>query len=138
MQRNGCSGCHNEKAWEIVEFDHNTSSFPLLGKHSQVKCSECHRTASGIQLFSSLDTECQSCHADIHGGQFSKGGRTECQACHTPFDWKKTTFDHEKTGFPLTGAHRNVQCSECHRAESTEKGQIVIYKTGKTKCSDCH
>jgi hypothetical protein len=42
------------------------------------------------------------------------GGMTRCSACHTPDDWKKVTFSHERTGFPLTGRHQVVTCQACH------------------------
>jgi len=40
-----CAECHNEKSFfDIPEdrFDHNLTDFPLVGKHRQVECKECH------------------------------------------------------------------------------------------------
>jgi hypothetical protein len=42
------------------------------------------------------------------------GGETRCAACHTAEDWKKVSFSHERTGFPLTGRHQVVTCQACH------------------------
>lgn len=44
-----------------------------------------------------------------------------CSACHTPEGWRiqgagggEGGFDHARTGFPLSGRHRQVGCTECH------------------------
>lgn len=43
-----------------------------------------------------------------------------CSACHTPEGWRiqgaggEGGFDHRRTGFPLSGRHRVVGCTECH------------------------
>lgn len=45
----------------------------------------------------------------------------DCSACHTPDSWslsdragKSGGFDHDRTGFPLTGEHDKVLCTACH------------------------
>jgi hypothetical protein len=39
---------------------------------------------------------------------------TECAACHKTSAWEHVTFAHDKTGFPLKGAHAKLPCGECH------------------------
>ena len=41
-------------------------------------------------------------------------GDTRCSACHIAESWKKVTFAHDRTGFPLTGRHQEVTCAACH------------------------
>jgi hypothetical protein len=41
-------------------------------------------------------------------------GNTPCAQCHTPDSWKTVSFDHDRTGFRLTGAHRGAACQGCH------------------------
>ena len=45
-----------ETDWEAVEFDHATmTGFPLLGKHAQARCEDCHIEASDqVKLSASL------------------------------------------------------------------------------------
>jgi hypothetical protein len=45
--------------------------------------------------------------------------------------WIPATFDHSKTTFPLTGAHLNVLCAQCH-ATNQYAGQLP------TVCYNCH
>jgi len=59
----------------------------------------------------------------------------DCSACHTPDSWKRlnassrgASFDHSKTGFPLTGRHTAVPCAGCHGAERQVTRQ----------CAGCH
>lgn len=38
-----CASCHGVTAWRPVErFQHDKTRFPLVGKHAQVKCDDCH------------------------------------------------------------------------------------------------
>jgi hypothetical protein len=45
---------------------------------------------------------------------------TRCEQCHTTAAWEKATFDHEKTGFPLRGAHAGASCKSCHAGDLSE------------------
>jgi hypothetical protein len=58
------------------------------------------------------------------------GFPTTCQTCHTTVQWKGATFDHNKTPFPLTGAHTAVQCAQCH-----VNNKFVGLSTD---CASCH
>ncbi len=39
---------------------------------------------------------------------------TDCSVCHEETGWKRVTFSHEQTGFPLRGRHRPLSCRSCH------------------------
>ena len=60
--------------------------------------------------------------------------KMDCSACHTPDGWELSAkagasgFDHDKTGFPLRGAHNQTTCSGCHTSTS---------KPAST-CDGCH
>ena len=49
--------------------------------------------------------------------------------CHTTTDWLGATFDHQTTGFQLTGAHSSLDCASCHSTG---------YKGTPTDCYSCH
>ena len=42
------------------------------------------------------------------------GFPTDCTLCHTTTNWTASTFNHNTTSFPLTGAHTTVACASCH------------------------
>jgi hypothetical protein len=119
-----CSACHKPSDWKDATFDHNFSAFKLEGEHAEVKCEKCHVN----NVFKGTPTDCFSCHQkdDEHKGQFG----TDCSACHTPRSWDGATFDHNRSNFPLTGAHVNVACENCHK-----NGQ---FKGLDTTCLACH
>jgi len=123
-----CENCHAETVWqEAPFFDHSLTTFPLLGDHQNQECEACHATAEFV------DTEqaCSNCHDDDdpHNGRF---GDT-CSSCHNPVAWDLWLFDHDtQTQFVLNGAHREVQCNDCHRSTLG-----VMHRTG-TQCGDCH
>jgi hypothetical protein len=123
-----CRNCHSEFAWSTdVYFDHGLTAFPLLGKHADVACEDCHET----QVFRDADVACVSCHRtdDPHEGRYVE----DCALCHNPVSWDEWRFDHNaSTDFPLEGAHVEVACDDCHR-QSLE----AIRKIG-SQCGDCH
>lgn len=125
-----CGACHTEKSWkEMAKFDHDKTAFPLLGKHDDIKCDACHKSAN----YKEAPKECVACHRkdDKHEGTLGD----KCGACHGEKDWKTTTgrFDHAKSKFPLTGGHAaaKVKCADCHR-------DIRSYRKTPSDCFSCH
>ncbi|MBZ0114250.1 MAG: hypothetical protein K8J08_17440 [Thermoanaerobaculia bacterium] len=152
-----CERCHIEhhgREFELVwwgeegmeAFDHSRTGYPLEAGHSAVDCRSCHQStnipdpaplrAESIGLertFLGLDVGCASCHADPHGRQFED---TTCATCHEAKAWKPANrFDHRRTEFPLTGLHREVSCSDCHRVTD----EPIVYRgLAAESCSNCH
>jgi predicted CXXCH cytochrome family protein len=52
-----CLNCHDGKD-SMVNFDHNTTSFPLDGPHAQVSCAGCHKRPN----FKDIPIQCDHCH----------------------------------------------------------------------------
>ncbi len=152
-----CSTCHNETAWTKAPlFDHRKTDFPLTGKHRSVSCEKCHeavadtntafrlfpspvRASSFMKLNGIAHGTCEDCHKDVHEGKFGK----RCESCHSTENWEKVQNKvskgrefHEKTRFPLRGAHGRVECTSCH---GPFPGQPAKFKGLKfEKCTDCH
>ncbi len=122
-----CEDCHGEAGWrKITSFDHDITRFPLIGRHVVVPCEECHRSLT----YKGAPLACSACHRDQH-----HEGRlgTDCALCHNPNSWKLWRFDHDKqTHYPLTGAHRGLDCHACHVTKNVTK--IVTPKD----CYACH
>ncbi|OGU68052.1 MAG: cytochrome C [Stygiobacter sp. RIFOXYC12_FULL_38_8] len=136
-----CESCHTTEKWKSVTFDHNTTKFLLLGNHQKQSCNKCHvRNEIGNRLIISFKrkTECLECHNDVHAGQFTKNGIELCRSCHQFNNWKPELFDHNKTSFPLDGAHSKVSCNRCHKQVVDEKGKYIKYKFGEVRCALCH
>lgn len=119
-----CAVCHSPNGWEPATFNHDLSAFKLEGKHADVSCESCHQN----NIFKGTPQDCYSCHQkdDEHNGQFG----TDCAACHDSSDWDNATFDHTRSNFPLTGAHINVACENCH--------QNGVFKGAPSTCISCH
>jgi Cytochrome c7 and related cytochrome c len=122
-----CEQCHSEVAWRrTTPFDHELTRFPLIGKHAAVACEGCHRSPD----FKSTPLNCAGCHRDKH-----HEGRlgTNCGLCHNSVAWKKWRFDHDaQTKYPLTGAHRGLNCDACHVTRN------VSSVVAPTDCYSCH
>jgi len=154
-----CTECHGQTVWEeLVGFDHDQTRFRLTGRHRQVSCSWCHEPAPGTDgvaqtQYSKLSFQsCTACHDDVHDGAMGGG----CSTCHSTAGWVlrdrsefETRFDHESTGYSLTGAHQNLTCDRCHDPGIAVRDGISIAfvsriqgnaypKPGAETCSSCH
>lgn len=132
-----CVACHVEHAgidgelrpFDLARFNHRTdTAFQLDGLHAPLTktCAACHATRS----FLAAPSACASCHADVHKGSLGSA----CETCHTasvPFADVRTTFDHSRTAFPLTGAHGAAGCATCH-TNGTYTGVAFA------SCTSCH
>jgi len=123
-----CEQCHADTAWLMpIRFDHGLASFPLLGKHSSLACTDCHASTA----FHDAGAACSECHVaqDPHQGTFTN----TCATCHNPTGWDAWRFDHDRqTQFALTGAHRDVGCAACHRRP------LDAMSAAPDDCVSCH
>lgn len=139
-----CESCHGVDGWKpAARFKHESSAYPLTGKHATVACDACHRAsrlalpldAAGkrLALWKPLaHGECSDCHADPHRGQLGAG----CAKCHVTDDFARIDrdrFDHDTTRYALRGRHRSVACARCHDAK-TAWGPRPRFDT----CGACH
>ncbi len=139
-----CASCHNTAGWKKISgpalnrtFDHSQTKFPLLGRHAEVQCVQCH--GGGDFKKALAFQKCSDCHRpDFHGGQFAtRAGGSECSSCHTVDGFKPSTFglkEHAATAYPLQGKHAALQCAQCH----IPKGKNTLYKMKFQRCTDCH
>jgi len=152
-----CHSDHNGVDFQMIHwdptpkgFDHSRTGYALDGKHVGVGCRSCHSaqhiSAQARALLSGKDLNrtwlglspsCATCHEDKHQGRFG----ANCAQCHSTLDWKtasidRQNFDHSKTRYPLTGAHRNVLCQSCHTAGAD--GQPRYAGLPFASCSNCH
>jgi len=129
---NLCSTCHDTTSWLDAKFNHNTqTSFPLIPKHDTVPCNQCHINGK----FAGTPTDCASCHIQDYNGTnnppHAQAGfaASACATCHTPAGWGNANFNHAQF-FPLTNAHANLQCTQCHTGGN--------FANAPTTCSGCH
>lgn len=135
-----CETCHTTSGWKRIapagQFDHSTTRYPLLGKHAQVGCLECH--AGGNFKKPVAFEKCSDCHTDQHEGQFAKrADKGECSACHTVEGFKPSLFgvkEHAASAYPLEGRHASVACAKCH----IPAGTATRYEISFAHCLDCH
>lgn len=138
-----CGDCHTVDGFAKTVFDHNTTRFPLTGKHASLSCRQCHPQAAGAKaaVYAKRSTACADCHADVHLGQFAAA----CDTCHTTAGFGGSALKFDRQGhstFPLQGKHATLACGECHLKVSMAfpagKGEAVRYKPLSGACRDCH
>jgi hypothetical protein len=128
-----CAACHFERGWKELggKFDHDKTRFPLRGGHAakKVECKDCHKDL----MYRQTPNDCIACHKkdDKHEGNLGRN----CNDCHAEVEWKKVDgrFDHQKTKFPLRGAHATakVECKACHK-------DLRSYRGIPGDCYSCH
>lgn len=157
-----CALCHSVDGYRPSTFtaeSHRTSSYPLEGKHLEVRCEACHpRNPPGTApeslgkagvLIRRPHARCGDCHADPHGGQL--GDRGACERCHAVAGWRPSTFtarEHASLRLPLEGKHARIPCSACHGPERRELPSLpateplgsarVALALGDVACTACH
>ncbi|MCB0707506.1 MAG: hypothetical protein KDC34_19460 [Saprospiraceae bacterium] len=127
-----CESCHTEVEWVPALFDHDGQFFPIYsGTHDGEwdQCLDCHTNPSNYAIFT-----CTSCHVNPETNNIHNGiggyvyNSQACLACH-PTGSADDSFDHNLTNFPLTGAHLDVDCLDCHSGG---------YAGTPTQCEACH
>ena len=126
-----CQECHDlsSTSWFTINVIHDF--FPLVGGHAIEDCFACHIESGD---FTGLSPECISCHQDDYNSttdpnHVAENFPTDCEQCHTINGWSPSTFDHNATAFPLTGAHISAECSSCHASG---------FSGTPTDCYACH
>jgi nitrate/TMAO reductase-like tetraheme cytochrome c subunit len=116
-------------------------------------CTKCH--VLGQQVYNS---KCLDCHKEIdklikqntgyHASSEVKG--KDCWSCHSEhhgrnfriINFSKDNFNHNKTGFELTGSHRKLDCNDCHSNKSIKdveiRKRVNTYLGLEKNCSSCH
>lgn len=125
-----CTQCHTTQDWHTILKTgqdvgfHDKTAFPLRGQHTSVECNKCHGPFPGqkAQFKGLKHGRCADCHVDAHVGQLAAdaSGFVSCETCHTVAGFVPVLFDtvaHDKTAFPLQGAHRAVACTACHTGD---------------------
>jgi hypothetical protein len=143
--KGACDTCHGQQSWwSDLAFDHDLTTYPLLGLHRVVACAQCHATLA----FSTAPGGCNDCHAheDVHRGGLGK----HCESCHSTNGWPLWAFDHAKeTHFALLGAHAKLQCADCHHeppgSSKTPSACVACHHKDDrhlgqfgTRCDQCH
>ena len=121
-----CASCHKPTEWADAKFDHETTDYPLLGKHQEAACLDCHED----RTFPEPPATCFGCHEadDAHDGRSGN----KCETCHNPTDWHDSSFDHNRdTDFRLEGKHSEAACGDCHSENPFEDEM-------DKSCASCH
>jgi hypothetical protein len=123
-----CEQCHRASTWMFPDFAHNPA---LTGAHRAITCEQCHASLN----YQGTATDCVGCHRRDYDNPATQpnhaqsGFSTQCDNCHVTSSWT-AAYDHNRTQFPLTGAHRAVACDQCHGDG--------VYLGKPTTCVPCH
>ena len=116
-------------------------------------CTKCHELGEHVS-----DQKCLACHTELKSRIDQKKGfhssskvyKKSCIICHSDhhsrkFDivhLNKDKFDHEATGWPLEGKHKEKKCVDCHKQEHITDQRIKKKKMTflglNTACLSCH
>lgn len=129
-----CALCHTGGNWTTIRkdftFDHaKQTGVELKGAHANVGCLLCHNDRGKAGAFASRG--CAGCHVDIHRGRLGN----LCSSCHNEDTWRPVAqiAKHNRTRFPLVGAHAAAACFACHPG-----AQVGNFEGADTRCLTCH
>ncbi len=156
-----CEQCHDTNLWTDGKFNHASTGFTLTGLHTVPprQCSDCHTNNN----YSLNSTACVTCHLKDYQGTTNPNHVTSnlpqtCDVCHSTATWMNATFNHNNTGFPLTGNHTvppracvdchvnnnysitNTACVSCHQTDYNNATTPVAHASAgfPTTCEQCH
>lgn len=143
--KGACEECHTVQGFMPSTFTmlkHDGTLFKLAGSHQAVACFQCHLTETKGKKeykFSFESLRCPECHKDPHHGQVNGfKENTGCETCHRSASWAEIEFDHNRTNYPLEGAHAGVACNKCHKSDTVGGEKFMHFKPVDSKCSSCH
>ena len=133
------------RAHADLEGINNCTQCHTLGNRSadNVLCLDCHtplatRIDAGTGLHATVsDQNCADCHKEHFGVEFIA----------VRFD--TLNFEHEETGFELTGTHTEASCRSCHQPDFIVAEDVIDFKGEhdaldktflgtSTECIGCH
>lgn len=170
--RGACEACHTVRGFSPSTYTvaaHAALRLPLAGRHASVACRACHdiarpglppprdaaKAGTAKFVFAIPETACEACHRDPHAGRFAASGPRPfaggCVACHGTTTWRPSRVDiaaHQRSRFPLQGAHGAVLCAGCHKELSgpparqtlllAAKGPALPFAQERLDCASCH
>ncbi len=130
---------------------------PLAAVHSYLEgmsnCTQCHELGDKV-----TNAKCLACHTELktridqkkgyHSSSDIRG--KNCISCHSDHHgvnfqilrFDKDKFNHNLTGFTLTGMHAKKECKDCHKpdliADRSVKKKKFTYLGLGTSCLSCH
>lgn len=129
-----CNICHVGRKWNELRdefaFDHERETgHALAGAHADARCLRCHNDRGPVAVFQARG--CVGCHEDVHESTLGKN----CAECHSESTWHNRGMlaRHNRTRFPLTGAHVATACHRCH-----EGAWVGKFRPVDTNCVTCH
>lgn len=127
------------KAHAHLEGLSNCTSCHVLGEQVQnSKCLDCHKEINELinlnrGFHSGSDVKgknCWQCHSEHHGRNFKI------------VNFNPKQFDHTKTKFELTGAHKKAECNSCHQKKFIKDPDLKKRENTwlglSMDCASCH
>lgn len=115
----------------------------LAKPHAEIEglrnCTQCHSAGQKVP-----EENCLACHETLAARIQEKAGyhsqvQGDCVDCHSDhrgvdyqmIRWDSANFDHDSTGYALTGKHLGIECADCHKQPNTFLGL-------QSDCLSCH
>ncbi len=104
-----------------------TQCHELKKKELSTGCVDCHtplkeKIDANIGYHADKPDKCGECHSDHNGRAF--------ELVYWPKDIKK--FNHNETGYTLTGKHQKLECKKCHTSENIKEHSIINWASEHT------
>ena len=127
--KSGCADCHG--GWRTSMSQACLECHEAVDEHIQAG-----RGLHGV-LEDGLVQRCARCHSDHHGPSFAVVNPQSFREAGVP---DVELFEHERVGFPMDGAHLELDCTECH-----ENAEAALLPEGAHRfigldqnCASCH
>ena len=114
-----------------VNFNHDQTTFPLRGLHTNASCESCHTNG----VFKGTPNTCEGCHN--RGGANTAKLKpathiptvSDCSTCHVAQGWLPARFSHS--------SFTQQSCATCHN-NVTAAGKPANHFATNLSCDTCH
>ena len=127
-----CEVCHTTSNWNATIFQSRLYRMAADGRSFRTAVQPVSYATATTTLLIRLASAAISMisRARTIPNHVPSGFPQQCDVCHSTAAWSPASFNHNNTGFPLTGAHTSVACASCHVNNN--------YTTVPTDCFSCH
>lgn len=141
-----CETCHDARDWapRDPQLAHRRTNFPLIGRHANIPCQECHADRRD-RGYARTTAACVACHdRDYAAARLrsldhqASGLSSDCRPCHSPAAFTPAVFPAHETCFQLQARpHAGIRCGGCHTRVAGLVATGACF-TGNAACTRCH
>ncbi|MGE0550145.1 MAG: cytochrome c3 family protein [Kofleriaceae bacterium] len=123
--QNNCNDCHVDNT-RVVSNDKCLNCHDHNDLRTRINAGKGFHASSGVR-----GKKCEACHNEHQGRGYDIMGWSSVKG-------REKGFDHDLTGWKLSGKHAATDCAECHKAKNKQGLKVYMGTDRLCGASGCH